>query len=776
MKLPHALCSQCTLYPSPVAVPGIVCEGADVVFVGEAPGAMEEEQQVPFVGQSGALLDAAVAQRGGVTLGNYHRTNIVACRLPGNREPTDHEIACCAPRLKAELERMGASKIVALGKTAQQFFGLPENQRGAVVERNGKEVMGVLHPAYVLRDPDSAAEFLEQIGRAVSDNFKTVLPVPEVIFIETVDQLKDQLSRCPDNAWVAFDIETDQVNWYATPYRNADPILMLQLCWFPTFGIVLSDEMLYDTPGVVDVLQSFFSRVRTVGHNAKFDVVFLQHQLGLKIHQDFDTMLAHYTLNENLPHGLKFIARHMYGMLDYEEQLIGQYLASRNDRYSKIPYEELAKYGVWDVAVTLRLREDFESMLRKQGLYEKPFQLLLMPAANNLAQVELKGFRIDVEQLDSLSEEFANQIQDLTQKIRDAVDQPTLNPASTKQLSEVLYGRLGLPQVKGRKIKPGSTGKEALDKLQNAHPVIPLIQTFRKVSKMRSAYVENLRYYADRFGYVHPDFRITGTEVSRLSVADPALQTIPRPGERDPLTGVYYGRLIRSSFIASPGNVIMVVDYSQAELRVFACISGEEFLQGVYRDGRDLHSEVAIGMHGPGYTKEQRVQCKMFNFSYLYGGTEYSFAQDAGLNLEVARQFVKNYNRLMPRGLEFKQEQLMRARTDGFVTTRFGRVRRFPLITSSNLDDVRKACVHMPCASSASDLTLLSGNKLISMGVPVVLLVHDSVIIDCPANEADDIGALAQKTMQETASEWFPEVPWQADVEVGTRWAERQNP
>jgi len=222
--------------------------------------------------------------------------------------------------------------------------------------------------------------------------------------------------------------------------------------------------------------------------------------------------------------------------------------------------------------------------------------------------------------------------------------------------------------------------------------------------------------------------------------------------------------------------VLLRLDYSQAELRVFASYSMDEFLLGVYRDGRDLHNEVAIGMHGEDFTKEQRVMCKMFNFSYLYGGSEYSFAEDAGLNLDIARKFVQDYNRLMPQGLEYKRSQFRKLKREGYVETVFGRRRRFPFLIQRNYDDARKACVHMPCASTASDLTLLSGLKLNDEGYDVVLMIHDEVIMevdDDPATIAQASTRMAE-VMKGTAMMWIPEVPWPMtadDVEVKKRWA-----
>ncbi|MHA2428847.1 MAG: DNA polymerase, partial [Candidatus Hermodarchaeia archaeon] len=256
----------------------------------------------------------------------------------------------------------------------------------------------------------------------------------------------------------------------------------------------------------------------------------------------------------------------------------------------------------------------------------------------------------------------------------------------------------------------------------------------------------------------------------RLAVRKPALQTIPRASD-------YHGALIRSSFTAPPGYKLIEVDYSQAELRVLACLSGEEFLQRVYREGRDLHSEVAEAMFGPNFTKEQRVQTKMFNFSYTYGGTEYSFAKDAGLSLPIAKRFVRDYNRNMPRLAAYRKEQVEFLYEHSYIETRFGRRRHFPLIVKNNKDDARKASVHQPVAGGAADLTLISGTKLVNdHGVEVCLMVHDSILAYALEDEAEETATLIAGVMQATAMEYFPEVPWPMepgrDIEIKDRWAD----
>lgn len=751
---------------------------AFLIVIGEAPGANEEIEGIPFVGQSGQLLDAAIQEGSGhaYSIADVYRTNVVACRPDNNREPSYLEEQCCRPRLLAELARCSANRVLALGNSAHGAMGVENLARGVVYERDSRLVIPLYHPAYILRSPGDASEFLAQVKLGVKEDL-SINPIlwPQIQWMTSVAELKAALSEVEDGASVAFDIETDQIQWYDKPGAPANPILMMQLNWCDEFSIIIDDEMLYDVDGVIPTLQEFFNRVSLCGHNSKFDAVFLEAQLGLKAYQDFDTMLAHYALDETLPHGLKPIATMEFGIPDYEEATIKPYLKSKNDHYSKVPPEVLAKYGGMDVLVTRKLRDVFYERLVEEGLYLNPFVNVLMRAANGLAPIQMRGMLVDQEALSRVHDAFQIKIDELEAQIRGMAEWPDLNVRSTHQMAELLYDRLGLPTQRGRKIKnPRSTSKDVLFKLAGAHPVIPIISEYRRVAKLQSAYVDNLTDFVGIDGRVHADFKIPGTEVGRLSVADPALQTIPRAGD-------YYGALIRSLFVARPGYRIVVADYSQAELRVFAAISGEPFLIRVYQEGRDLHTEVALAMYGNHYTKEQRVLCKMFNFSYLYGGNEHSFAHDSGLNIEVARNFVHKYNDLMPVGLQFKKDQFALLKRQGYVSTVFGRRRHFPLITGGeggNADEARKASVHQPCAGTASDLCLLSALDAQDKGIDVVLVVHDSVIAECREDLAEEQAEEIRSIMVANGNKYLPQVAWKADIDrrkdgtIGTRWVE----
>lgn len=771
-KAPYAKCSLCTLQNEPCVLP----QGnfnASLVVVGEMPGYHEVEEDKPLTSMAGQLLDIAITEAGGDPADVY-KTNTVLCRPPGNRPPADNEVACCRERLVKELQQT-TGPIMTLGKLPCEVLGVPFTHKSAWIQWDKTHwLKPAWHPGYVLRDTGECNVFLAEVRSTLAGPTLRLTFDPKIVVPKTLDELAEILGACPDNAWVAFDIETDQVQWFDTPDKPADPILMLQLCWDYSFGVVIDDALLYDESGTGPLLQDFFRRVRTVGHNGKFDTVFIKAQLGIDIQLDFDTMLAQYVLDETFPLGLKPLAKLEFGMPDYEEVLIAQYLTSRNDKYSKIPFEALAEYGVLDVVVTLKLREIFETRLRVEGQYEEPFLKPIMEASRAFRDVELLGFWVDPEAMYQANRILTEKADAARAELIRISGHPDLNPASPPQLAKILYDELGLPEIKSIKIKPRSTGSEALDKLKGRHPIIAAIGEFRRVQKLKTSYVENVESIRDVDGRVHGTILINGTEVGRLSVRNPALQTIPRASD-------WAGALIRGMYAAAPGKVLIVADYSQAELRVMAHMSEEPFLIDAYQHDRDLHSEVAIAMYGPHYTKEQRNLCKMFNFSYMYGGTEYSFAQDAGLPIDVAKQFVADYNKNMPHALAWKRSQLQQMKTIGWVENVFHRRRHLKLITKDNMDDARKACVHSVIAGTASDLTLKS---LIVVqrdyNIPVVLTVHDSIIAEVEGDVNDtpesnpkmfEQAEILQRVMVGMGDTYQNKVPWKVDVEIRKFWS-----
>lgn len=796
-KAPHALCSQCPLRHEHF-VPSEIVPNAEIIYLGKAPGQLEVYRGKPFVGQGGQLLQACV-EDAEHPWDNASRTNVVLCRPPENRDPTPLEIACCLPRLQHELENQKSSTIVALGKLSAATMALlsetsintlsetyrPENgaqrvveqqsntlitkQRGAWTKWNrvDKAFFQTVDPAFVLRDPSHINTLREDIKKAYRGIENAVLlQPPTLIWIRSLEQLASELSKIPHQSRVVIDVETDGLQWFDTPTEIYDPLLMLGIAWNTEQALILDDVIMYDTAGVRELLQKFFDDMLIVAHNGKFDALVLK-RLGIKISIYFDTMLAHYALDDTKgTHGLKHLATTFLGIHDYDDELVNRYLKSKKDKWSKVPPESLGKYLGWDVCTTYYLHTIFEERLKKEGLLEWPFNKLLMPAGNAFIDVEWLGIKIDVPYLERLSEVMKSKLTTLEQQLQHLAGMPTLNPNSPAQVSHVIYELLGLKQPRGRgfRAKEGSTSKEVLIALQGTHPFIDQLIEFRRIAKLRSSYCDKLPKHVDKHGRIHASFLVIGTEMGRISVRDPALQTIPR-SKKD-----IWGAAIKAAFIAEEGYTLSINDYSQAELRALAHLSQEPHLLNAYREDKDLHAELAALVYGPNFTDEQRSDMKSFNFAWVYGGNEYSFGMDRGLPIDQAKAFVDRYESLMRVAVQWKNDQFMHAVKYGEVRSIFNRVRRFPLITNDNKDEVRKSSVHMLVSSPASDVGLLSAIDLINQGKRVTLMVHDSVISEVPIDQAEYESKYVSDTMVDTASRYMNTIPWKVDRNVQDRW------
>lgn len=780
VKAHLAKCEECPLKDEPF-VPGSG-DGSGVIIVGEGPGEQEVQFGKPFVGPSGQLLDRVISAVGGEPTATW-RTNVVLCRPPANREPTQVEISCCKDRLLAEIGSIPGAVIVAAGKTARDTLLGSDATNGVLYtspDLPGKEIMPMWHPAYVLRKPSA----FEELKRNLSNIYTKPDGLPEVAYtiIDTYEELEEALDAMTEVGEVSFDFETNQINWMR------DGILCLAMTSWEDGAFILTDDLLYDDPAAQGLLKEFFqSDIEFIGHHAKFDLHFLWHQVfeGEQYGRvDFDTLVAHYAIVEQYPHDLKTLLAWYFGWPDYEKDLVQRYLKKRSDEYSKVPPKHLFQYGSLDVCGTLKLKRRLESELELRGV-RTLFDNILMPATMMLCRMEHRGMAVDTRFLEKMQGVMGGEMIRLT-SIMVEMAQHDFNPNAWQQVQTVIYDELGLPpnpssrsNIKRRnENKEGySTAIDALEhlasvnpktriKVRDGDPFVDVLFEYRRVAKLKGTYADNLidasRGATD--GRVHATANVHGTEVGRLSFSDPPLQTIPRPDE-------HWGRVIRSAFVAGPGCLLIHADYAQAEWRVFAAESRDPFLIDVFEHDRDLHSEVATALYGPSFTKAQRVMAKMFNFAWIYGGTEHSFAQDAGMPLNEAQAWVREYNKLMSVAVQWRRDQFMHAKEHNWVKTRTGRYRRFPLITRKNLNEIRKASTHAVVAGGASDMTLLSCIE--AEPISLVLTVHDSIIAETEESLAEVEGEVLRQIMLDTASKWYPEVQWKVDLDILPRWVEK---
>lgn len=395
------------------------------------------------------------------------------------------------------------------------------------------------------------------------------------------------------------------------------------------------------------------------------------------------------------------------------------------------------------------------------------------PVIAVLARMEHTGIALDTKYLARFATTIDDSVSDLEQQIYGHAEQE-FNIASPAQLADILFTNLKLP---ARGIKKGKTGystdAKQLDKLRDKHPIIDLISQYREVAKLKNTYVDALPKLVDDRSRLHTTFNLTIAQTGRLSSTDPNLQNIP--------TRTELGRHIRTAFVAGPGNQLVSADYSQFELRLAAVLAGDTELIDMFNRGADIHQSTAAQVYGrepEDVTKGMRQAAKVINFGILYGMSPHGLSSATGMTHEQAVAFIDKYKQLRQPLFDYMDHLLDQARVDGYVETLFGRRRPMPDITSSNFmvrQGAERAAINMPIQGTEADLmklAMIKVDKLLSEQFPrsrMLLQIHDSILLECPASDAAAIAELLKHTMQEVYT-----LPVRLDVDatIAANWGE----
>lgn len=421
------------------------------------------------------------------------------------------------------------------------------------------------------------------------------------------------------------------------------------------------------------------------------------------------------------------------------------------------------------------MREIFREMNDKieQFGMRKLYYEIELPLERVLAEMENAGCAVAPEELRTFGERLETRIRDLVDGIyQDAGAEFNIN--SPRQLGEVLFERLGLPAPK--KTKTGySTSAEVLERLRDEHPIIAHILEYRRLTKLKSTYVDGLLAVVDtKDNRIHTHFQQMVTATGRLSSTDPNLQNIPVRTE--------LGRELRRMFVApDKDHVLIDADYSQIELRVLAHISQDKHMIGAFVAGQDIHAATASKVyHLPldEITSSMRSSCKAVNFGIVYGISDFSLAQDIGVSRKEAAEFIKTYLDSYP-GIENYMTNIKQtAREQGYVTTLFGRRRAVPDIDSKTFN-VRSAAeriaMNTPIQGTAADIIKIAmvrvRDRLKREGLEsrLILQVHDELILEAPLREKD---AAAKILTEEMESAFKMDAPLVAEANCGASWYE----
>lgn len=393
------------------------------------------------------------------------------------------------------------------------------------------------------------------------------------------------------------------------------------------------------------------------------------------------------------------------------------------------------------------------------------------PLIEVLARMEYKGIKLNAQLLADMDTQLTEDIAKI-QETMYAMADGEFNIASPAQLAEVLFTKLELPTAGIKRGKTGySTGQKELDKLRGQHPIIELIEQFRELTKLQNTYVQTLPQQADENGRIHTTFKQDVAATGRLSSTDPNLQNIPIRTE--------LGRKIRDAFVPDDGNVFVSADYSQFELRLAAILAGDEKMINDFNAGTDIHAKTASEVyHVPldDVTKEQRRRAKVVNFGVLYGMSQHGLAAAANMSFADAQHFINEYFRVRPHVKQYIDDTIKKAHDDGFVETLFGRRRWTPDVKSSNFvvrQAAERAAANMPIQGTEADLMKLAmievDRRLEGRGEQL-LQIHDSILIECPKDKAEEISEMLVDTMENI----YPNlgVKLQVDVHTGNNWGE----
>lgn len=488
----------------------------------------------------------------------------------------------------------------------------------------------------------------------------------------------------------------------------------------------------------------------------KLIVIF--NKYGIKVPNiNFDTMISAYLLNYETKDDICYLANKL-------EVEIPSY-----DKKEVVTSEEAIRRAILKAKFIYNTKDKlYEDMKREDNIYL--FESIEMPLAKVLANMEIEGIRVDKKVLEEMGTEIKIKLEILTRDIYNYAGEE-FNINSPKQLGEILFDKLKLPGAK--KNKNGyATDIDVLKKLTE-YPIINKILEYRALAKLYSTYIDGIINTIREDGKIHTIYTQTLTRTGRLSSIEPNLQNIPMRSE--------YGRLIRKAFIPEDNSVILSSDYSQIELRVFAHLSGVNDLINAFKEGVDIHTKTAMDIFKvpmEGVTKNMRRQAKAVNFGILYGISSYGLAEDIGIPVKEAKEFINKYFETYPGVKDYMDKEIDEAKRNGYVKTIMNRKRVIEELKSSNYmvrSMGERMALNTPVQGSASDIlkkAMVEINNIFeqeNIKSKMLLQVHDELIFNVYNDEIDKVKDIVYNTMTKV---FELKVPLDVDIELGNNWYE----
>ena len=782
-----------------------------VMVIGDAPSMQDARVGEYLQGNPGKVL---IPELENVGIKDFYYTGVVKCQPPDNRKPETAEIKACAGYLAQEIETRNPKFILVLGATAVKAVCKEAKITGVVgkrIEKDGRTYVPCFSPAYMIRDPGKTPEVRSAFKR-FSEIVRGSSQEAPKLRIRIIDRsnLEEFQEAFSQEEEFTCDLETSGLDWY-----NDSSYINCIGMYLPKDGAawVLPIKK---TPTLPEVAQQKLvtwiaeQQVPVINQNWKFDSLWLWKKFGVSFYCKDDTMLAHYNLDENTPHGLKENARFFLGAPDYD--------LTTSEKKGNVDSTKLFTYCAWDTFWTYGLIKLFRRQLMSDAETRNIYRHLTMPAERMYEVIEREGHYVNLERFQATEKDLTIKLAAAEKQLNEMAGRE-VNWNSTRQVAEVLYKDFGIvPKVFTEK-GAASTGEAALAELD--HPVAELLKEYRSHQKFLSTYIEGWKEFMVG-PYLYLGTKLHGTVTGRYSSR---LHQVPREGT------------IRNLIEAPEGWTFVQADLSQAELRVVAIISQDPELIHCYNNGIDVHWRTTISVMRMGgspetleiarrtvevlcqrsgeetpstmagildymeqvghdacievnkYWKEKRKHSKGINFGYVYGMGAKKFVEYAKIQYDwdveleeserIREGFFNTYQRLRP----WHDRARDMVRIDGFVRSLSGRMRRLPGIYSSDRmmkAEAERQAINSPVQGFIGDLKVMGmldiydqlqvpydGERLRMKGE-----VHDSILMWVKNEYLNEMLPKIKACMEKPS--WLERfginlpVPIVADLEVGT--------
>ena len=725
--------------------------------------------------------------------------------LFNNKFEFDSYVLCSNPQVKKVLKRDVDIQfnpddydwVILVGSEPLKYY----TKINSITEYTGRVVedkfLPVINPAMLAFKPEAKKSWEESrdniIAYIAGDLKQEKLGSDDIFGITDTDELNKFLQDAIDheNEFIALDSETTGL------YPRDAYMLGISLSYKRNHGAYISTDCIDETSE--KLLQELFNKKRVVFHNSKFDIAFFRYHFGFKFPNFDDTMLMHYTLNENPgTHGLKQLALKFTPYGDYEKPMYDWIEAYRkrngllkNDfTWDMIPFDIMQEYAAYDAVCTYLIYEEFLPYMQKNKKLGNVYYNILLPATEFLLDVESNGVPFDRERLVKSSvlmqeeiDEAVSKLYEYTEvKLFEKAQGKDFNPNSTMQLRSLLFDYIGLKPT-GKKTGTGadSTDAEVLGKLAEEHPVPQLILDIRQKVKIKSTYLDKIIPALDRDERLRTGFNLHGTTSGRLSSSGKMnMQQIPRDNP-----------IVKGCIKAKPGKKIVAMDLTTAEVYCAAILAGDMALQKVFQDGGNFHSNIAKLVFNldcdvddvAKYYSTERQMAKAVTFGIMYGAGPKKISEqvtkDSGtyFSTSQAKEVIEDYFKQFHKLKKWLDDCKKLIEKQTYIYSFFGRKRRLPNVRSTDkaiaAHEVRSG-INSLVQSVASDVNLLGAvdahKEICERGyeknMKIFALVHDSILAEVDDDYVQEYSDILLRNVQKDRGLSIPGCPIGCDFDV----------